>query len=65
MQDEYEDDGISLDTLDNLALVISGYVSMGRIGPTRSEDREVENLLAQLAVVVHRVELEAMKRDES
>jgi hypothetical protein len=61
MQDEYEDDGINLDTLDNLALVISGYVTMGRIGPTQPDDYEVETLLAQLAVVVHRIELEAMK----
>ena len=46
------DDATPIDTLEIAAIVVSAFVSQGRIGPTNLDDHEAETLLAQLAVVV-------------
>lgn len=60
MSDEQqsEDGSIVIDSLEIAAVVINGYVSQGRIGPTSPSDCEVETLLAQLSILVLQYERE-------
>lgn len=46
----------SIDTIEVAAIIISGFVLQGRIGPTNANDYEAETLLAQLAVFVRQQE---------
>jgi hypothetical protein len=40
----------------SIAIVLAGYAVQGRIGPSRPGDYDAETLLAQLAVLVRRLE---------
>lgn len=50
------DDATPIDTLEIAAIVVSAFVSQGRIGPINLDDHEAETLLAQLAMVVRQQE---------
>jgi hypothetical protein len=47
-----DDDAIEIADLETCAIIISGYVSQGRIGPVHADDMGAETLLAQLSLLV-------------
>lgn len=55
--DEFDELGpVPVETIDQLAVLISFYALKGRIGPTHEDDFEVESVLAQLSLLVQQQE---------